>query len=52
MHRLPRDLAHLRGDMTGGNKPANHIPTNAPCAQCHTTANNYALYSVTATHRA
>jgi hypothetical protein len=25
-------------------KPANHIPTNAPCAQCHTTAGNYALY--------
>jgi hypothetical protein len=21
-------------------KPANHIPTNAPCAQCHTTAGN------------
>ncbi len=31
-------------------RPANHIPTNAPCAQCHTTAGNYALYSVTGTH--
>ena len=37
--------------MTGGSKPSNHIPTNAPCAQCHTTANNYALYSVTGTHQ-
>jgi hypothetical protein len=25
-------------------KPANHIPTTAPCAQCHTTAGNYAAY--------
>jgi hypothetical protein len=25
-------------------KPATHIPTSAPCAQCHTTAGNYALY--------
>src|SRR3984893_9111700 len=32
-------------------RPANHIPTNAPCAQCHTTAGNYALYSVTGTHQ-
>ena len=32
-------------------KPANHIPTSAPCAQCHTTAGNYALYSVTGTHQ-
>ena len=31
-------------------RPANHIPTTAPCAQCHTTAGNYALYSVTGTH--
>ena len=37
--------------MTGGSKPANHIPTSAPCTQCHTTANNYALYSVTGTHQ-
>src|SRR5439155_17175749 len=26
------------------------IPTTAPCAQCHTTAGNYTLYSVTGTH--
>ena len=32
-------------------RPANHIPTNAPCAQCHTTPGNYALYSVTGTHQ-
>jgi hypothetical protein len=25
-------------------KPANHIPTSAPCAQCHTTPGNYAAY--------
>src|SRR5215467_7353396 len=27
-------------------KPANHIPTTAVCAQCHTTAGNFAVYSV------
>jgi hypothetical protein len=32
-------------------RPANHIPTTAGCAQCHTTAGNYALYSVTGTHQ-
>src|SRR5438874_2554964 len=32
-------------------RPANHIPTSAPCLQCHTSAGNYALYSVTATHQ-
>src|SRR5205814_797626 len=32
-------------------KPSNHIPTTAPCAQCHTTAGNFALYSVTGTHQ-
>ena len=32
-------------------KPANHIPTNAACTQCHTTPSNYALYSVTGTHQ-
>ena len=31
-------------------KPGNHIPTSAPCAQCHTTAGSYAAYSVTGTH--
>jgi hypothetical protein len=39
------------GDIMPGAKPANHIPTSAPCTQCHTTPNNYALYSVTATHQ-
>jgi len=29
---------HFASDVTGVAKPANHIPTNAPCAQCHTTA--------------
>src|SRR5207302_5213987 len=38
-------------DMTPSAKPANHIPTTAPCTQCHTTAGNYALYSVTGTHQ-
>src|SRR5207249_1120757 len=32
-------------------KPSNHIPTTAACAQCHTTAGNFALYSVTGTHQ-
>ncbi len=32
-------------------KPANHIPTTAVCAQCHTTAGNYAVYSLTGTHQ-
>src|SRR4029077_1461967 len=31
-------------------KPANHIPTSAPCIQCH-TAGNYAQYSSPATHQ-
>src|SRR2546421_982446 len=31
-------------------RPANHIPTSAPCAQCHTTAGNDALYSSPRTH--
>src|SRR5437879_13229333 len=39
------------GNMTSGAKPVNHIPTTAACTQCHTTANNYAAYSVTATHQ-
>src|SRR5205814_118358 len=29
----------------------NHIPTTAACAQCHTTAGNFALYSVTGVHQ-
>jgi hypothetical protein len=31
-------------DAVGG-MPANHIPTGSPCAQCHTTPGNFALYS-------
>src|SRR5438094_9202760 len=38
-------------DQTGNAKPANHIPTTAACAQCHTTAGNYAAYSVIGTHQ-
>ena len=37
--------------LAGEVKPANHIPTSAPCAQCHTTPGNYAQYSVTGTHQ-
>ncbi len=36
-------------NQTGGSKPANHIPTSAPCSQCHTTAGNYAAYVMGAT---
>jgi hypothetical protein len=36
-------------NQTGGSKPANHIPTNASCTQCHTTAGNYAAYVMGAT---
>ena len=39
------------GNVSNTPKPANHIPTSAPCAQCHTTPGNYALYSVTGTHQ-
>jgi hypothetical protein len=38
-------------NMTSGSKPANHIPTTAACSQCHTTINNYAIYSSPATHQ-
>ena len=38
-------------NITQSAKPANHIPTTAPCTQCHTTASNYATYSVTGTHQ-
>src|SRR5205823_1250347 len=39
--------------VTSAAKPANHIPyaSTVPCAQCHTTAGNYAAYSVTGTHQ-
>src|SRR5947207_9483658 len=33
-------------------KPSNHIPTTAACAQCHTTAGNFAAYVVGATGHA
>jgi len=36
-------------NVTAG-KPANHIPTSAPCIQCH-TAGNYAQYSSPGTHQ-
>jgi hypothetical protein len=32
-------------------KPANHIPTTAVCAQCHTAAGNFAVYSVVGVHQ-
>src|SRR5207302_945061 len=38
--------------VTGGSKPTNHIPTNAGCAVCHTTAGNYAAYVMGATGHA
>src|SRR5205823_5208874 len=44
----PTFVTNLRGTAP---KPANHIPTTAPCAQCHTTAGNFALYSSPGTHQ-
>ena len=38
-------------NLGAGSKPSNHIPTTAACAQCHTTAGNFALYSVVGTHQ-
>ena len=38
-------------NVSKGTKPANHIPTTAPCSQCHTTAGDFAVYSVTGTHQ-
>src|SRR5205814_3378864 len=38
-------------ELTATTRPATHIPTSAACAQCHTTAGNYAAYSVTGTHQ-
>ena len=38
-------------NVSKGTKPANHIPTTATCSQCHTTAGNFAVYSVTGTHQ-
>jgi hypothetical protein len=32
--------------VTGGNKPANHIPTTQACTLCHSNASNYAVYAM------
>jgi len=37
-------------NVTAG-KPGNHVPTSAPCVQCHTTPGNYAMYDSTGTHQ-
>jgi hypothetical protein len=37
------------GDFTKYAKPANHLPTGAPCAQCHTAIPNWAIYVMGAT---
>lgn len=39
------------GNLTGAGKPANHIPTNAACTQCHLNPSNYATYSISGTHQ-
>src|SRR3569833_4379888 len=53
-HPASGDCGQFHGSTTtfsdNSVRPANHIPTNAPCAQCHTTPDNFALYSVTGTH--
>src|SRR5256886_17374394 len=38
--------------VSGGGQPANHNPTNAACAQCYTTAGDYAAYRLGATGHA
>jgi len=38
-------------NQTSNAKPTGHIPTSAPCAQCHTSAGNNAVYSVTGVHQ-
>ena len=53
-HPVTGDCGQCHDTTTFANsalRPANHIPTNAPCVQCHTTAGNYALYSVTGAHQ-
>ncbi len=53
-HPVTGDCGQCHDTTTFANsalRPANHIPTNAPCSQCHTTAGNYALYSVTGVHQ-
>src|SRR6516225_6696969 len=31
--------------------PPNHIPTTAPCQQCHTTASDFSVFSVAGVHQ-
>jgi hypothetical protein len=53
-HPLSGDCGQCHDTTTFANsalRPANHIPTNAPCSQCHTTPGNYAAYSVTGVHQ-
>jgi cell pole-organizing protein PopZ len=53
-HPVSGDCGQCHDTTTFANsalRPANHIPTNAPCSQCHTTAGNYAAYSVTGVHQ-
>ena len=53
-HPKTGDCGQCHDTTTFGNsalRPANHIPTSAPCSQCHTTAGNYKAYSVTGTHQ-
>jgi hypothetical protein len=40
------------GDFAKNTKPANHIPTTAACAQCHTAMPNFAQYVMGATGHA
>src|SRR5213080_1887744 len=54
LHPTTGDCAQCHDTTTfsqSASRPANHIPTSAPCLQCHTSAGNYALYSVTATNQ-
>ena len=51
LQHLPHDHADLRQQSDCRQQAPNHIPTSAPCAQCHTTAGNNALYSFPGTHQ-
>ena len=33
-------------NVTNGVKPSDHIPTNAPCTQCHAKAGDYSVYAM------
>jgi hypothetical protein len=46
-------LCHVTTSFSGSAnlKPANHIPTTALCAQCHTTPGNNTIYSVVGVHQ-